>query len=165
MPFDYEANVGAVYNVLTNANTTTATVDLSSGLTTRVKNVYRNDPGIVGLRGDIYPAVFVRVNKKTEDFAGMGPTGPAGARKQATVEYDVIGFYRKDGAYGTQQQVLIELERLAGNIEGVFQAEYTLSGTAMFCQAMETNFYGPFSRDEVWIKAVVVTLEAHYFFR
>lgn len=165
MPFDYEANVGAVYNALVAYNTTTASVDLSSGLTTRVKNIYKNDPAVVGLRGDIYPAVFVRINRKSEDFAGIGSTGPSGARKQATAEYDVIGFYRKDGAYGTQAQVLVELERLAENIEGVFQAEGTLSGTALWCQAKETSFYGPFANGEVWIKAVVVNLEARYHFR
>lgn len=165
MPFDYEANVGAIYNALLAYNTTTAAVDLSSGLTTRVKNVYRSDPAIVGLRGDIYPAVFVRVNKKQEEFAGLGMTGPTGARKQATVDYDVIGFYRKDGISGAQSQVLVELERLAENIEGVFQKEVTLSGTALWCQVKDTSFYGPFQNDETWIKAIVCNLEAKYHFR
>lgn len=165
MPFSYANNVTAVYNALTAYNTTTASPDLSANLTTRVRNVYKNDPAIVGLRGDIYPAVFVRVNRKSEDFAGLSATGPAGARKRATVDYDVIGFYRKDGAYGTQAQVLTELENLAGNIEGVFQQETTLSATAMWCQVTETNFYGPFSNDEVWIKAVVCNLRAEYHFR
>ena len=165
MPFDYEANTLAVANTLTNANTTTATVDLSSGLTTRVRNIYRSDPAIVGLRGDIYPAVFVRVNRKEEEFAGLGATGPAGARKQATVSYDVIGFYRKDGGRQSQADVLVELERFAENIEGVFQQETTLSGTAMWCQVKQTDFYGPFQNDESWIKAIVCSLDARYHFR
>lgn len=165
MPFDYEANIGAVYQCLTDHNTTTATPDLSSGLTTRVQNIYKNDPAIVGMRGDIYPAIFVRVNRKSEDFAGLGGTGVSGTRKLATVDYDVIGFYRKDGAHGKQETVLTELERLAENMEGVFQQEYTLSGTAMWAQAIETQFYGPFSNGEVWIKAIVLSLQAKYHFR
>ena len=40
-------------------------------LATRVKNVYKNDPAIVGMRGDIYPAIFVRINSKDEEFAGL----------------------------------------------------------------------------------------------
>ena len=165
MPFQYSTNLTSVYNALRDYNTTTASPDLSSGLTTRVQNVYLNDPSIVGLRADIYPAVFVRVNSKKEDFAGLGATGPANARKEAIVNYDVIGFYRKDGAVATQGSVLINLAKLAGNIEGVFQQESNLSGTALWCQAVDTNFYGPFQTDEVWIKAVVVNLEAHYHFR
>ena len=165
MPFDYEANVLAVVNAMTVANTTTSNPDLSSGLTTRVRNIYRNDPGIVNLRGDIYPAIFVRINRKTEEFAGLGATGPTQARKKAVAEYDVIGFYRKDGYHGTQAQVLLELERLAENIEGIFQTELTLSGTALWCQAKSTEFFGPFANDEMLIKAVVVSLEAQYHFR
>ena len=165
MPFDYEANVGAVYQCILDHNTTTATPDLSSGLTTRVKNVYKNDPAIIGLRGDIYPAVFVRINSKEEDYAGMGTTGPSGARKHATASYDVIGFYRKDGAISSHANVLVELQRLAENIEGVFQQETSLSATAMWCQVADTNFYGPFQTDELWIKAVVCNLKAEYHFR
>ena len=77
----------------------------------------------------------------------------------------MIGFYRKDGACGTQEQVLTELERFAGNIEGVFQAELTLSGTALWCQVKDTAFYGPFQNNEVWVKAIVCNLEARYHFR
>lgn len=165
MPFEYGTAVQTIKDLLDAHNTTTATPDLSVSLTTRVKNVYKNDPAIVGLRGDIYPAVFVRVNRKQESFAGLGATGPNNARKHAKVNYDVIGFYRKDGAYGTQQQVLAELETLARNIEGVFQQESNLSGTALWCQVKETSFYGPFQNGEVWIKAVVCDLEAEYHFR
>lgn len=165
MPFEYATNITAVYNALIGYNTTTAVVDLSANLTTRVKNVYLSDPAIVGLRGDIYPAIFVRVNSKKEEFDGLGATGPSGARKRADVSYDVIGFYRKDGAYIQQSTVLTQLERLARNIEGVFQQEVTLSSTALWCQVEETNFYGPFANDEMWIKAVVCNLKAAYQFR
>lgn len=165
MAFSYENSLLAIKSVLDAHNTNTASPYLSSSMTSKVLNVYTNDPAIVGLRGDIYPAIFVRVNRKTEDFAGMGDTGPLGARKQCDVEYDVIGFYRKDGAYGSQAQVMLELERMAANIEGVFQSEITLSGTALWCQPKQTSFYGPFQNNEVWIKAVVVNLEAKYHFR
>lgn len=165
MPFDYENNTLAIVNALTAYNTTTAVVDLSSGLTTRVKNIYRSDPDVVDLRGDIYPAVFVRVSRKEESFAGLGATGPTGARKHAVVTYDVIGLYRKDGMNSTQQAVLVEIERLAENIEGVFQREYTLSATALFCNPVSTNFLGPFGTDNMWIKGVIVELEAEYHFR
>ena len=165
MPFDYSGNLSAVYNALRDYNTTTANPDLSASLSTRVANIYKNDPSIIGLRGDIYPAVFVRVNSKTEDFAGLGTTGYAGARKEAEASYDIIGFYRKDGAVSTQGSVLVNLAKLAGNIEGVFQQEINLSGTALWCQPEDTNFYGPFQTDEVWIKAVVVNLKAKYHFR
>lgn len=165
MAFEYATNLTAIKNALDQYNTTTASPDLSANLTTRVRNVYLNDPTVVGMRGDIYPAIFVRVNKKKEDFASLGQTGPTRAMKEAVVNYDIIGFYRKDGAWTQNLTAMVELERMARNIEGVFEAEPTLSATAMWCQPVDTEFYGPFQTREMWIKAVVVSLEAHYLFR
>ena len=163
--FDYKANTLAIANVLTNANTTTAAVDLSGGLTTRVKNVYRNDPEVVDMRGDVYPAVFVRINRKEEDFEGLGVTGTNGAFKKAVATYDIIGFYRKDGANSAHANVLLELEVLAKNIEAVLQNEMTLSGTALWCQPVNTEFIGPYGGDNMWIKGIRVELSARYHFR
>lgn len=166
MPFDYESNTSAVVNALNGYNTTTSTPDLSSGLTTRVQSVFRTDPELANLRGDIYPAVFVRLSNKTEDFEGLGATGGAGrARKLATVTYDIIGLYRKDGAHTAHSTLTIEVQRLAENMEAVFRREFTLSGSALYCQPASTDFLGPFGGDNIWIKGVLVQLEARYAFQ
>lgn len=163
--FDYKGNTRAIFNVLNTANTTTAAVDLSSGLTTRVKNIYRNDPEIVDMRGDIYPAIFIRINRKEEDFEGLGMTGANGALKKAVATYDVIGFYRKDGANSAHSSVLLELEVLAQNIEAVLENELTLSGTALWSQPVGTEFLGPYGGENMWIKGIKIELSARYHFR
>lgn len=165
MPFDYEANTTAVKNALTSHNTTTASPDLSSGLTRRVQNIYIDDPEIVSIRQLTYPCVFVRLSNKDEDYASLGATGPTGNKKTATVVYDLIGLYHKDGAHTAHSGVLTEIYRLAENMEGVFQAETTLSTTALWCNPKKTEFIGPFSSDGIWVKAVLVELEARYLFR
>lgn len=165
MPFDYEANLTAVSNVLTNSNTTTSTVDLSSGLTTRVRNIFRNDPGTVSVKLNDYPCLFVRIFSKDEEFASLGVTGPNNNRKFATCRYDVIGLYHKDGSHTAHSSVLTEIYRLAENIEGVFQQELTLSGTALWCQPIRSEFFGPFQSEGQFVKGVVVQLDARYLFR
>lgn len=165
MPYDYEANITAVYNVLSNANTTTATVDLSSGLTTRVKNVYKNDPATTSIRQDSYPCVFVRISNKDEEFAGIGATGPNNNKKLATVVFDVIGLYHKDGVITEHSTVLNEVYKLAENIEGVFQQEMTLSNTALWCNPRRSEFFGPFQSQGVFVKGVLIELEGRYLFR
>lgn len=165
MPFDYEANINAIINTLNDANTTTAVVDLSNGLTTRVKNIYKNDPGTVSIREDSYPCVFVRISNKNEDFASLGITGPSGNKKRATCVFDVIGLYHKDGAITSQSNVLNEVYKLAGNIEGVFQQEITLSQTALWCSPKRTEFFGPFQSEGVMVKGVLIELEGDYLFR
>lgn len=165
MPFDYEANIGAVYNALLNANTTTASVDLSSGLTSRVKNVYKNDPAVTSVRADSYPCIFVRITSKDEDFGSLGATGVAGNKKLATCSFDVIGLYHKDGVAGAHATVLNEVYKLAENIEGVFQNNLTLSNTAMWCNPKRTEFFGPFQSEGVFVKGVLIQLDARYLFR
>lgn len=165
MPYAYKDKVEAVVNALNDANTTTATVDLSSKLTSRVKNVFMNDPSVVSVRADSYPCIFVRISSKDEEFASLGTTGPSGNLKHAATVFDLIGLYHKEGASSSHSTVLNEIYQLAENIEGVFQEELTLSGTSLFCNPRRTEFFGPFQSEGVWVKGVLIELEAKYLFR
>lgn len=165
MPFDYEANLTAISNALSQYNTTTASPDLSAGLTRRVQNIYLSDPETVSKRADIFPAIFVRISTKDESYGSLGATGPTGNKKLANVTYDIFGFYKKDGGYTQNQTLLTEVYRLAENIEGIFQAEFTLSGTSLHCNPVRTEFFGPFITEGVTVKGVLIELEARYLFR
>lgn len=165
MPFDYEANITAIKNALVAYNTTTANPDLSSGLTTRVQNVYINDPETVNIRADEFPAIFIRTISKQEDFGSIGAPGPTGVKKNANVIYEVIGLYQKDGFHTSHEAALTEIYRLAENIEGVFQAEHRLSATALWVNPARTEFFTGFVREGVFVKGVSVELAARYLFR
>lgn len=164
MPFDFEANLAAVVNALNAYNTTTANPDLSSGLSTRVQNVYANDPAFTPARGDAYPAIYAWVMDKRESYESLGSPGPTGNLKRGSVTYGLMGLYRKEGATSQHQEALTQLYRFAENIEGVFQAEFRLSSTALWCNPTRTEF-GVVARDGTWIKAVMIELEAEYLFR
>ena len=165
MPFDYEANLDAVANALSNYNTTTANPDLSSGLTSRIKNVFKNDPEVASIKNLDLPSVYVRIASKDEDYESLGGTGPTGNRKRGSVTYDIIGLYMKDGAVDPHSTLLTETYRLAENIEGVFQAEYQLSNTALWCNPASTNFSPSFGYQGALVKGVLIQLRAEYFFR
>lgn len=164
MPFDYEANTAAVRSALLGYNTTTSSPDLSSGLTTRIANVFIDDPEVRSIKWDELPAVFVRVQNADEEAAGLGATGPANVRKFKDVRYELIGMYVRDGAGGSNATHMTEVYRLAENLEGVFQAEYKLSTTALYCHPESTNF-GSFSFGDVRVRGFVTTLKARYLFR
>lgn len=167
MPFEYGTNLTAVYNALVANNTTTSTVDLSSGLTTRipVDSIFKADPETVGIRNYQFPQIFIRINNKAEEYAGLGETGPSGCRKFADISYEVVGLVKKEGAWNTNENQLSEIYTLARNIEGVFQKEMTLSGTALWCNPVRTDFIGPFEGNGIWVKGVSVELVARYMFR
>lgn len=164
--FEYGTNLTALYTCLYNHNTTTASPDLSSGLTTRIPktSIFKADPEAVGIRNYEFPQVFIRINSKAEDFAGLGNTGPTGCRKQADVTYEVVGMVKKEGAWNTNENQLNEIYLLARNIEGVLQSELTLSNTALWCNAGRTDFIGPFEGQGIWVKGVSVEVVAKYMF-
>lgn len=165
MPFAYQTNTAAVVNALSQYNTTTASPDLSANITTRVKNVYNDNPQIFGVRFDELPAVFVWADSADEEYGSLGETGPSSNRKYKSATYNILGIYRKDGAHTPHEAALTEIYRLAGNIEGVFQAEHTLSGTALWCNPASTEFLDPGLLGGVWAKGVLIKLEARYLFR
>lgn len=167
--FDYVANLDAVINALKNYNTTTASPDLSGSLTTRLVdgNIQKGDPSISAVRQDRLPAVFVRVSNASENFSAIGATGPTKNRKEKNVVYDIFAMYQKEGANQSYSGVLDSIGKLCQNIEAVFQAEFQLSNTALWCQVRTTTIANvPLDAQGVtWVKTAMLELEAKYFFR
>lgn len=167
MSFSYVTNLGKVINALKEHNTTTASPDLSTGLDIRINNdnILKTDPSIEQPRADRFPAIYVLINNKEEIYESLNAPGPTGAFKKAEVNYDIIGIYGKYGGYSPHSELLDDVYTLAGNIEGVFQAEYNLSGTALWCNPVSTEFSTAMDIGEGFVKAVLVRLTAQYMFR
>lgn len=163
--FSYQDNITAVVNALRDHNTTTASPDLSDGVSSRIKDVHSNHPRVFGIRYDLLPAIFVWTEGANEDYASLGNTGVTGNRKQKDVRYNVLGIYRKEGGVTPHADALEEMYRLAGNIESVFEQEYDLSGTALWCNPASTEFLEPGLLGGVWAKGVLIHLEARYHYR
>jgi hypothetical protein len=165
MALDYASKLTALYNVISNANTTTAAVNLSTGLDSKVQLVSKADPAIVNLKNYQFPAVFCNIESKTEDFDGIGGTGAGKALKSAEVTYRVVGLYKKYGASTSGEDLLADVYKLADNIEAVIREEYTLSGTASWCQPESTDFIGPFEGEGTLVKGCLITCKAKYYFK
>lgn len=167
MVFDYQTNIDSVINALKDYNTTTASPDLSNGLNVRVDNddILIGDQSIVQTRADRLPTIFVEVETKDEEYSGIGATGPAGHQKFANVVYNVYAIVGKYGAYMADSDLLSDVYALAGNLESVFQAEYDLSGTAMWCNPESTIFKTGENIGDGFAKIILVKLRARYMFR
>jgi hypothetical protein len=167
--FDYNANLSAVKQALVDYNTTTSSPDLSADLATRVRdeNIKIGDPDVEMIRADRMPAIFVRVDGSAEEFASIGGTGPTGNRKEKTVKYSVFAMYGRAGGSERHAAAMTSVADLARNIEAVFQKEFQLSSTALWCNPKTTSITNvPIDANgATWIKTVLVELEAKYFFR
>lgn len=167
--FDYNAKLEAVVQALTDYNTTTSSPDLSADLANRVKdaNIKIGDPDVEMIRTDNMPAIFVRVDKSMESFAAIGATGPGGTSKEKTVTFSIFAMYGRAGGSQRHSDAMTSVADLVRNIEAVFQAEYKLSNTALWCNPKNTTITNvPIDANgSTWIKTALVELEAKYFFR
>ena len=168
MGFDYNARITNVVNALKDYNSATSSPDLSANLTSRIDddNIFDRDISAGGTKKYRMPCIYVRIANKQEDFAGLGATGiTGGARKEATVIFEIVGLYQKEGAWSTNDALMDEVYNLGANIENVLRQELTLSGTALWCQPLRTDFVGPFEGEGIHVKGVFVELEAKYHFK
>ncbi|MCK5358329.1 MAG: hypothetical protein KAJ48_08030 [Elusimicrobiales bacterium] len=167
MALDYNAKLTAIKNVFVNNNTTTSSVDLGSGLTVRVddSNIRLADIDTVSLRAQDFPLVFIRVASKDEQFETLGNTGLGNNLKSCVINYDIVGMARKEGMHNTNDELSKDVNQLADNIEGVIRQNMTLSGTAKWCNTPDTTFTGAFENNGIFVKGVLVNLQAKYFFK
>ena len=168
MPFDYAARVANVNNALTDHNTTTAAPDLSADMTTRVRNIFTDDPDVTGVKLNELPAVFIRISDSVEDNESIGPRGGTAAGRvniNKEVTYHLIGLYHKDGLRTSHASLMTELYRFAENVEGVLQTEHKLSNTAQWIVPETTEFLTAVGGDGTRISGFQVTAVAKYLFR
>lgn len=167
MTFPYNTVTTAVINVLKNHNTTTATPDLSDGLNVRVDNdnIILADIRLVQPRADRLPLVCVLMESKTEEYSGIGATGYAGHKKQGTAIVQIGVIVGKYGGYEADDTVLTDLYKLASNMEGVFQQEYKLSNTALWCNPASSNFVDVYNYGDGFARPFLINLTTEHLFR
>lgn len=163
--FDYLRVLDAIVSVLGANNTSTSNVFLSMSMSTSVVDVHDNDPETVNLAHLKLPAVFVRIAGKQADFASLGDTGPTGNKREADVDFEVIGIVRKTGILNTQKNLLRDVYKLAQNIESVIEKYSTLSGTALWCNPADTTFSVPVADQSAVMKACMVKVRSHHLYR
>lgn len=167
MAFDYNARLLNVITALQDYNTTTSSPDLSSGLNVRIDNanILAIDPELTTPRSDRMPAIYVTIENKDEEYQGIGNVGSAGAMKNATVNFNIVGIVGQYGAWEGQSTTLSDVYKMSKNIESVFREEFLLSNTALYCNPLSTVFSPAIAIGDGFSKAVLVRLQAKYLFR
>lgn len=160
MAIDYVGKISTFVELLRAHNTTTASPDLSSSLTTRIQTITSAEPDVVGSRHGFYPQVMVELGRADEDETQIGDF--ASRRKIKNVVYNVWGFYKKEGISKNQSQQLTDFYQMASNIEAVIKRESTLSGTALHVGVVSTDFTE--RRENNLIKVLKIETSVRYFY-
>jgi len=155
MPWGMYTQTTAVINLLSKHNTTTSTLDISSGLTNRVQLIRRGKYGQVPIPNTQYPAIFVRIRSKDSDeFSQLGAC--KGKRDQyASIEIVPIV---QVGTYLDSEK---EMYQLTSNIEALIRARISLSSTVNDALISGVDYDSETGSDEFHNCFSIISVKAH----
>lgn len=134
MSFSAKTVRDAIVSILASQNTTTATIDLSTSLRTRVQTVSKGnfkDPVL----NILYPAVKVQVDSISDEFFAIGNS----SKRDITSSYIIRAATQAmtpDGAPSAEDECL----QLAENLDNILRTYTDLSGTCSYSRITGVDF-------------------------
>ena len=132
-----------IQTVLQAQNTTTASIlDLSNGLTERIKKVFKKHPRhLVGQASEM-PCVTVFIDGKTIENTTISPNQRTQAKRKAEVNVHVAAMLW-DNNFGTNDDDEAEddIESVIENVEEILRNDPTVSGTVDFIIPQDVVFF------------------------
>lgn len=144
MALDLNSLLTSFENLLSENNTTTASIDVSGSLKTRVQKFYKGVDGLhdsFPVMASLYPVVFVELMEKSEEFAQLGNSS---AKRWVTIDFKVVPCT----AYGlgsategeARENANAEIIQLTQNIEALLRSKIDLSGTVQSIKLVRTEY-------------------------
>jgi hypothetical protein len=116
--------LGTIQNLLEKNNTTTSSFDISANLNKRIVSFHKGVEGMsekLPIPNHLYPACFVELSSKTEDFADLGRR----PKREAFIGFDIVLVTH----YGIgSDRTSVSNRETAGleNLQGTQNIEYLL---------------------------------------
>ena len=122
---DISAIKTSIKSILDTANTTTAAVDLSGGLSTRVRSVQKIHPLRIAQQPSLIPCVTITTDSKTVKPLTIG--NQSVGLREAIMGFDIIGItYEPFITNNYEDQGSENCERLMENIEEILRNNVTI---------------------------------------
>lgn len=153
-----------IQSILETANTTTASVPLSNGLTDSINTIYKVNPYRIPFHATRHPFVTVYIDQKVIEESAIAAT-QINAKRLARVEVKVVGvvfdstFNNFDTDKGDEQ-----CETLMENIEEILRNNPTLSGIATWSFATDVVYHTTKLDEESIVRAGMLSLRASIFY-
>jgi hypothetical protein len=154
----------SIQGIFQAANTTTATRDLSSGLTDRVVRVLKVNPERIPIQATWIPFVTVFIDAKEielTDFAVNQLT----AKRKGKISVKVVGvaqsFVVSDDEADSADD---ECEDLMENIEEILRGSPTLGGVATWSYPSGVTYHNRMLDEDFGVRAGILSLETEIFY-
>lgn len=158
MAFDLSNLKEQVQTILEAANTTTATADLSSGMSSRVQGVFKIHPERIPIQASLYPCVSMYVETKDTEQMTIAKDQLT-AKRRGLVNLKVVGEVW-NSAFTTVDvdSADNDCEDLMENIEQVLRANPTLNDTCLWAIPTDVKYYS-LNAEETHMRAGILNLK------
>ena len=169
MSLDLNTLKDQIQSVLEAANTTTAAVDLSSGIANskRVLTIKKINPDLIPSDLTIMPLVTVYLDSKTVTPQTIAKNQATGKR-MGELDFKIMGIvYNDNHSTDDEDPAQEDIEHLMENIEQIFRNNPTFSGTiALTSMPTEVQYFsGAFRENEqTHIRGGLMTLNVKTFY-
>jgi hypothetical protein len=146
------------------ANTTTASYDLSTGLTDRVKSVFTVMPNTENMNAGVLPAITIWTESKTVDMRNICKNQLT-AKRQATAIFNVAGVLWNSNFSNAETDLADnDIEKLMENIEEILRRNDTLGNTVLWQHPTNVTYHNLSRSEEEHYRVGIATVECVIFY-
>jgi hypothetical protein len=155
-----------IKSILDTANTTTASVDLSGGLDTRVQRVLKIHPFKIPVQPIFYPWVSMYVEEKDIEQVtlGTGSNQTSALRKAELVINLACAVQEPIISDINEDQSDENVERLMENVEEIIRANHDLNSSVSWCFPDVAEYHDEPWDERTFIRGAVLPLRCKVFY-
>ena len=164
MSLDLNALKENIQTLFQDANTTTASVPLSNGLTTKVQEIYKINPARISIQATNYPFVTIYISNKQIENADIART-QANAKRKAEIDVKVVGATFNSIYTNIDEDAADdECEDLMENIEQILRNNPTLSNFATWSYPTAVEYHSTQLDEQSIVRAGMLSLKTVVFY-
>ena len=153
-----------IQTILQAANTTTASVDISSGLETRVQRVMKVNPARVPIQASFYPYVTVYIDRKEPKNTTISKNQATGKRK-AEIDVKIIGAVWNSTVNDEELDPADDdAEKLMESVEEVLRSNSDLSGFCEWSYPTMITYHNVQIEEDTHLRAGIMNLKVIKFY-
>lgn len=153
-----------IKSVLDTANTTTASVDLSSGLETRVQRVLTVNPGRIPVQSSWYPFVSIFIDSKNLEMKDIA-INQINAKRRADINIKIVGaVWNSTVTDETKDPADDDCEKLMEQIEEIIRRNPTIDSNLLYSFPTDVTYHSANLDEESHLRIGILNLRGTIYY-
>jgi len=151
----------AIKTILSDANTVGASpVDLSNGMSQRVKSFYTVNPELIPTQNTLWPYVTTYIGSKSINSDDIAKTQLDTKRKSELEIFIIAGLYNNSFSDKTKDPADDDINYLMENIEIIMRSNYNLNAKVSWPKPSRVEYYSGKLNEQAHVRFGILTINA-----